>query len=244
MLGESKSKTLTKTLGAFDLTMLGIGAIIGTGVLVLTGLVAARDASAVIFSFMIAAIVCGFAALCYAEVASTLPVSGSVYTYSYATIGEFIAHLMGWTLLSVYVVTTAAVAGGWTGYFNNLVSGFGLEIPTELLKIPSQGGIVNLPAVVITLVLTWLLSRGTKESKRVNNIMVLIKIGIVILFIAVGAFYVQPENWTPFAPYGISGIFAGGAAVFFAFLGFDALATSAEEVKIHNVIYRLVLLLR
>ena len=112
---------------------------------------------------MIAAIVCGFAALCYAEVASTLPVSGSVYTYSYATIGEFIAHLMGWTLLSVYVVTTAAVAGGWTGYFNNLVSGFGLEIPTELLKIPSQGGIVNLPAVVITLVLTWLLSRGTKE---------------------------------------------------------------------------------
>lgn len=224
--------------------MLGIGAIIGTGVLVLTGLVAARDAGpAVIFSFMIAAIVCGFAALCYAEVASTLPVSGSVYTYSYATIGEFIAHLMGWTLLSVYVVTTAAVAGGWTGYFNNLVSGFGLEIPTELLKIPSQGGIVNLPAVVITLVLTWLLSRGTKESKRVNNIMVLIKIGIVILFIAVGAFYVQPENWTPFAPYGISGIFAGGAAVFFAFLGFDALATSAEEVKIHNVIYRLVLLL-
>lgn len=103
---------------------------------------------------------------------------------------------------------------------------------------------MNLPAVVITLVLTWLLSRGTKESKRVNNIMVLIKIGIVILFIAVGAFYVQPENWTPFAPYGISGIFAGGAAVFFAFLGFDALATSAEEVKIHNVIYQLVLLLR
>lgn len=167
---------------------------------------------------MIAAIVCGFAALCYAEVASTLPVSGSVYTYSYATIGEFIAHLMGWTLLSVYVVTTAAVAGGWTGYFNNLVSGFGLEIPTELLKIPSQGGIVNLPAVVITLVLTWLLSRGTKESKRVNNIMVLIKIGIVILFIAVGAFYVQPENWTPFAPYGISGIFAGGGDSILCFL--------------------------
>jgi APA family basic amino acid/polyamine antiporter len=232
LLGESKSKTLTKTLGAFDLTMLGIGAIIGTGVLVLTGLVAARDAGpAVIFSFMIAAIVCGFAALCYAEVASTLPVSGSVYTYSYATIGEFVAHLMGWTLLSVYVVTTAAVAGGWTGYFHNLVSGLGLEIPKALLTIPSQGGMVNLPAVIVTLVITWLLSRGTKESKRVNNIMVLIKIGIVVLFIAVGVFYVKPENWIPFAPYGLSGVFAGGAAVFFAFLGFDALATSAEEVK-------------
>ena len=158
---------------------------------------------------MIATIVCGFA-LCYAEVASTLPVSGSVY--SYATIGEFVAHLMGWTLLSVYVVTTAAVAGGWTGYFHNLVSGLGLEIPKALLTIPSQGGIVNLPAVIVTLVITWLLSRGTKESKRVNNIMVLIKIGIVVFFIA-------------FAP----------RAVFFAFLGFDALATSAE-VKIRNVI--------
>jgi APA family basic amino acid/polyamine antiporter len=232
LLGESQSKTLTKTLGAFDLTMLGIGAIIGTGVLVLTGLVAARDAGpAVIFSFMIAAIVCGFAALCYAEVASTLPVSGSVYAYSYVTIGEFVAHLMGWTLLSVYVVTTAAVAGGWTGYFHNLVSGLGLEIPKALLTIPSQGGMVNLPAVFVTLVITWLLSRGTKESKRVNNIMVLIKIGIVVLFIAVGVFYVKPENWIPFAPYGLSGVFTGGAAVFFAFLGFDALATSAEEVK-------------
>jgi APA family basic amino acid/polyamine antiporter len=232
LLEDSESKTLTKTLGAFDLTMLGIGAIIGTGVLVLTGLVASRDAGpAVIFSFMIAAIVCGFAALCYAEIASTLPVSGSVYTYSYATIGEFVAHLMGWTLLSVYIVTTAAVAGGWTGYFHNLLNGFGVEIPRSLLTIPTQGGTLNLPAVIITLLLTWLLSKGTKESKRVNNAMVLIKIGIVVLFISVGIFYVKPENWIPFAPYGISGIFAGGAAVFFAFLGFDALATSAEEVK-------------
>lgn len=232
LLKESKSETFSKTLGAFDLTILGIGAIIGTGVLVLTGLVAARDAGpAVIFSFIIAAVVCGFAALCYAEIASTLPVSGSVYTYSYVTIGEFVAHLMGWTLLSVYILTASAVASGWTGYFYNLVSGFGLEIPKALLTIPSQGGIVNLPAVIITLVLTWLLSRGMKESKRVNNAMVLVKIGIVVLFIAVGAFYVKPENWVPFAPYGLSGILAGGATVFFAFLGFDALATSAEEVK-------------
>ncbi|PED40602.1 amino acid permease [Bacillus cereus] len=232
LIEGKKNKTLTKTLGAFDLVMLGIGSIIGTGVLVLTGLVAANDAGpAVIFSFMIAAIASGLAAISYAEVASALPTSGSVYTYSYATIGEFVAHLIGWTLLSTYVVTTAAVASGWTGYFHNLIGGFGLEIPEALLTIPSQGGIVNLPAVIITLIIAWLLSRGTKESKRVNNIMVLIKIGMVALFIVVGVFYVKPENWVPFAPYGLSGILAGGAAVFFAFMGFDILATSAEEVK-------------
>lgn len=232
LLTQNKSKTFTKTLGAFDLIMLGIGSIIGTGVLVLTGLVAARDAGpAVIFSFVLAAIVCGFIALCYAEITSTLPTSGSVYTYSYATIGEFVAHLVGWTLLSIYIVATAAVASGWTGYFHNLISGFGFELPKALLTIPSQGGIMNLPAVTITLILSWMLSRGTRESKRINNIMVLIKIGMVILFIIVGIFYVKPENWVPFAPYGLSGVFAGGAAVFFAFMGFDILATSAEEVK-------------
>ncbi|MCI0766976.1 amino acid permease [Bacillus sp. TL12] len=232
LLEHNQSKTLTKTLGAFDLIMLGIGSIIGTGVLVLTGLVAAKDAGpAVIFSFALAAIVCTFIGLCYAEIASTLPTSGSVYTYSYATIGEFVAHLVGWTLLSIYIVATAAVAGGWTGYFHNLISGFGLEIPKVLLTIPSQGGIVNLPAVIITLILTWMLSRGTEESKRINNTMVLIKIGMVVLFILVGIFYVKPENWVPFAPYGLSGVFAGGAAILFAFTGFDILATSAEEVK-------------
>ena len=223
LLEHNKSKSLTKTLGLFDLIMLGIGSIIGTGVLVLTGLVAARDAGpAVIFSFILSAIVCGFIALCYAEIASALPTSGSVYTYSYATIGEFVAHLVGWTLLSIYIVATAAVASGWTGYFHNLISGLGLEIPKSLLLIPSQGGIINLPAVAITLIITLLLSRGTKESKRINNIMV---------FIVVGVFYVKPENWVPFTPYGLSGVLAGGAAVFFAFMGFDILATSAEEVK-------------
>src|SRR6478735_2380573 len=174
LLEQSQNKSLVKTLGAFDLTLLGIGAVIGTGVLVLTGLVAANDAGpAVIFSFILASIVCGFAALCYAEFASTIPVSGSVYTYTYATIGEVVAHLMGWTLLS----------------------------------------------------------RGTKESKKVNNFMVLVKLFIILLFIIVGAFYVKPSNWTPFMPYGIEGVVTGGAAVFFAFLGFDALSTSAEEVK-------------
>ncbi|MGY2613975.1 amino acid permease [Bacillus pretiosus] len=232
LLEHNQSKTLTKTLGAFDLIMLGVGSIIGTGVLVLTGLVAARDAGpAVIFSFVLAAIICGFIALCYAEIASTLPASGSVYTYSYATIGEFVAHLVGWSLLLIYIVATAAVAAGWTGYFHNLIKGFGLEIPKALVTIPSHGGIVNLPAVIITLILAWMLSRGTRESKRINNIMVLIKIGMILLFITVGIFYVKPTNWIPIAPYGLSGVFTGGAAILFAFTGFDILATSAEEVK-------------
>lgn len=232
LLEPGKSKTLMKTLGSFDLVMLGLGSIIGTGVLVLAGLVAARDAGpAVVFSFVLAAIVCGFIALCYAEIASILPVSGSVYTYAYATIGELVAHLVGWMLLSIYILATAAVASGWTGYFHNLISGLGLDMPKSLLMIPSQGGMMNLPAMVITLILAWMLSRGTKESKRINNIMVLIKIGMVILFIVVGVFYIKPENWVPFTPYGVSGVLAGGAAAFFTFMGFDILATSAEEVK-------------
>lgn len=232
LLKQGESKTLEKTMGAFDLTLLGIGAVIGTGVLVLTGLVAANDAGpSVIISFILAAIVCGFAALCYAEFASTLPVSGSVYTYTYATIGESIAHLMGWTLLSVYILTTATVASGWSSYFNQFLEGFNLGLPKELVTIPADGGVVNLPAIMITLLITWLLSRGTKESKKVNNFMVLVKLVVIGLFVIVGAFYVKPENWTPFAPFGIEGIMAGSAAVFFAFLGFDALSTSAEEVK-------------
>ncbi|HDX9669175.1 TPA: amino acid permease [Bacillus cereus] len=232
LLEHSKSKTLMKTLGSFDLVMLGLGSIIGTGVLVLAGLVAARDAGpAVVFSFVLAAIVCGFIALCYAEIASILPVSGSVYMYAYATIGELVAHLVGWMLLSIYILATAAVASGWTGYFHNLISGLGLEMPKSLLMIPSQGGMMNLPAIVITLIITWMLSRGTKESKRINNIMVLIKIVMVILFIVVGVFYINPGNWVPLTPYGISGVLTGGAAVFFTFMGFDILATSAEEVK-------------
>lgn len=163
LLEHNQSKTLTKTLGAFDLIMLGVGSIVGTGVLVLTGLVAATNAGpAVVFSFILAAIICGFIALCYAEIASTLPASGSVYTYSYATIGEFVAHLVGWSLLLIYIVATAAVAAGWTGYFHNLIKGFGLEIPKALVTIPSHGGIVNLPAVIITLILAWMLSRGTR----------------------------------------------------------------------------------
>jgi basic amino acid/polyamine antiporter, APA family len=229
---NEEKKNVTKSLGAMDLTLMGIGAVIGTGVLVLTGLVAARDAGpAVILSFILAAIVCGFAALCYAEFASTIPVSGSAYAYTYITVGEFIAHLMGWTLLSVYVLTTSAVAGGWSAYFGGFLEGFGIHLPKALTTIPGNGGIINLPAVLIILFITWLLSKGTKESKRINNAMVAVKIGVILLFLVVGVFYVKPDNWTPFMPFGIEGVLAGASAVFFAFLGFDALSTSAEEVK-------------
>ncbi|MED4135990.1 amino acid permease [Priestia megaterium] len=232
LLEENRSISFKKTLGAFDLTLLGIGATIGTGVLVLTGLMAANDSGpAVILSFMLAAIVCGFAALCYAEFTSTIPFSGSVNIYLYITIGEFAAHLMGWVLLSVYLLTTSAVAGGWSAYFNNFLKSFGFLLPKELITIPPDGGLFNLPAIAGTLFITFILSRGTKESKKVNNFMVIVKLSIVVLFIIVGIFHVQPMNWTPFMPYGISGVFVGSAAVFFAFLGFDALATSAEEVK-------------
>ncbi|TPG71253.1 amino acid permease [Brevibacillus laterosporus] len=232
LLEQGQKKSLNKTLTSFDLSLMGIGAVLGTGVMVLTGIVAARDAGpAVILSFMIAALVCGFAAFCYSEFASTIPVSGSAYTYTYATLGEFVAHLMGWTLLSVYFLTTSAVAVGWSAYFNTLLTGFGWGLPEQLVSTPMQGGIINLPAVIIVLLITLVLSRGTKESKKFNNFMVLVKLVVILLFIVVGVFYVKPENWSPFMPYGVDGIFAGAAAVFFAFLGFDAVSTSAEDCK-------------
>lgn len=219
-------------MGAFDLTLMGIGAVIGTGVMVLTGITAAQDAGpAVIFSFILAAVACSLAALCYAEISSALPVYGSAYIYSYTTMGEIVGHLMGWTLLSVYMVTSSAVASGWSSYFNNLLEGFGLSIPKQLLTTPEHGGIMNLPAIMITFVITWILSQGTKESKKFNNAMVIVKILIVALFIIAGSFYVKPENWQPFMPFGAEGVITGAAAVFFAYLGFDAISASAEDVK-------------
>ncbi|MFS0655424.1 amino acid permease [Bacillus sp. 179-C3.3 HS] len=232
LLEQSRQQKVEKTLGGLDLTLLGIGAVIGTGVMVLTGITAAKDAGpAVIFSFAIAAIVCSLAALCYAEMASAVPVFGSAYTYSYITMGELVGHLMGWTLLSVYMVTASAVSSGWSSYFNSLLEGFGVAIPHEFLVGPQQGGFMNLPAILVALLITWILSRGTKESKKFNNMMVFVKLGIIVLFIGVGGFYVQPDNWQPFMPFGFEGVIAGSAAVFFAFLGFDAISASAEEVK-------------
>jgi APA family basic amino acid/polyamine antiporter len=226
---------LAKVLGPFDLILMGIGAIVGTGIFVLTGTGAVTAGPALTLSFVVAAIACCFAALCYAEFASTVPVAGSIYTYSYATLGELAAWMIGWDLLLEYGLATSAVSVGWSGYFQSLMSGFGLYLPVELTAapgaLPGVHTIINLPALCIMLVLTAMLSIGVRESARVNNVMVVIKIAVVLLFIAVGARHVTPANWHPFMPYGINGMLGASALVFFAFIGFDAVTSAAEEVK-------------
>lgn len=225
---------LKKELGVFDLTMLGVGCVVGTGIFVLTGVAAAKHAGpGLILSFLLAGIVCAFCALCYAEFASMVPVSGSAYTYSYATFGEIIAWILGWDLILEYGFAASMVASGWSGYFQGLLSGFGLEIPKALSSAfnPAGGTYFDLPAVLIVLLLTFVVSRGAKESTRLNSIMVIIKVAVIILFISVGAFYVKPSNWTPFMPYGFSGVVTGAATAFLSYIGFDVVATAAEEVK-------------
>jgi len=226
---------LAKVLGPFDLILMGIGAIVGTGIFVLTGTGAVTAGPALTMSFVVAAIACGFAALCYAEFASTVPVAGSIYTYSYATLGELAAWMIGWDLLLEYGLATSAVSVGWSGYFQSLLSGFGWQLPVELTAapgaLPGVHTLINLPALCIMLVLTAMLSIGVRESARMNNIMVAIKIGVVLLFIAVGARHVAPANWHPFMPFGAHGMLSAAALVFFAFIGFDAVTSAAEEVK-------------
>ncbi|UIJ69647.1 amino acid permease (plasmid) [Bacillus cereus] len=231
---STKEESLKKELGAFDLTMLGIGAIIGTGIFVLTGVVAAEHAGpALILSFLLSGLACVFAALCYAEFASTVPVSGSAYTYSYTTFGELIAWILGWDLILEYGLASSAVASGWSGYFQGLLNGFGIILPTSLTSAynPAVGTYVDLPAICIIFLMTFLLTIGVKKSARFNALMVTIKLLVIALFIGVGVFYVKPENWTPFMPFGFSGVTTGAATVFFAYIGFDAVSTAAEEVK-------------
>ncbi|WP_394556646.1 amino acid permease [Priestia aryabhattai] len=231
---NSKGVKLKKDLGAFDLTMLGIGAIIGTGIFVLTGVAAAEHAGpALVISFIMSGLACVFAALCYAEFASTVPVSGSAYTYSYATFGELIAWILGWDLILEYGLASSAVASGWSGYFQGLLAGFGIHFPKALTSAynPANGTYVDIPAIMIVFLITLLLTQGVKKSSRFNAIMVIIKLAVVLLFIVVGVSYVKPENWTPFMPFGFSGVATGAATVFFAYIGFDAVATAAEEVR-------------
>ncbi|WML49916.1 amino acid permease [Neobacillus sp. PS3-34] len=231
---EQKNITLKKELGAFDLSMLGIGAIIGTGIFVLTGVAAAEHAGpALILSFVLSGLACVFAALCYAEFASTVPVSGSAYTYSYATFGELIAWILGWDLILEYGLASSAVASGWSGYFQGLIGGFGIHIPKAISSAydPAKGTYIDIPAIVIIFFITFLLTQGVKKSARFNSIMVIIKLAVVLLFIGVGVWYVKPGNWTPFMPFGFSGVTAGAATVFFAYIGFDAVSTAAEEVR-------------
>ena len=226
---------LKKVLGPFDLVLMGIGAIVGTGIFVLTGTGAVTAGPALTLSFIIAALACGFAALCYAEFASSVPVAGSIYTYSYFTLGEIVAWMIGWDLLLEYGLATSTVAVGWSGYFQSLLKGIGVVLPEALRAAPgAQPGVntlFNLPAFLIMIVLTWMLSLGVRESARINNIMVLIKTGVVILFIVVGVNYVKPENWQPFMPFGFGSVMSAAALVFFAFIGFDAVTSAAEEVK-------------
>jgi APA family basic amino acid/polyamine antiporter len=226
---------LKKVLGPFDLILMGIGAVIGTGIFVLTGTGAVTAGPALTLSFVIAGVCCGLAALCYAEFASTVPVAGSIYTYSYVTMGELVAWIIGWDLLLEYGLATSAVAVGWSGYFQSLITSVGLPLPEALRgapgAVPGQQTWFNLPAFGIMMVLTGMLSLGVRESARVNNIMVVIKLGVVLLFIAVGARHVHPTNWHPFMPHGAGGMLSAAALMFFAFIGFDSVTSAAEEVK-------------
>ena len=235
MIAGAQAAGLKKALGAIDLTFLGIGAIIGTGIFVLTGTGAVQAGPALMLSFVIAAIACGLAALSYAEFASTIPVAGSIYTYSYATLGELVAWIIGWDLMLEYGLASSAVSVGWSGYLQSLLQGFGLTLPTVLTAAPGAiPGVVtwfNLPAFLVMVVITTLLSIGIRESTRINNIMVFIKVSVVLLVIAVGLFHVTPANWKPFMPHGWNGVFGAAAVMFFAFIGFDAVSSAAEEVK-------------
>lgn len=232
ILATAEKKSLSRSLGAFQLTMLGIGGIIGTGIFVLTAEAAQLAGPGMLISFVLSALVCGLAALCYAELAAMVPVSGSAYTYSYATFGEILAWIVGWALVLEYAVAASAVAVGWSGYIvgvlNNLV---GIRLPVELVNGPYAGGIINLPAVVIALAVTWLLVIGTKESATVNAVLVAVKIAALAAFIALAVPAAQAENFQPFLPLGTTGAISAASIIFFAFVGFDAVSTAAEETK-------------
>ena len=257
---EDSEKGLKRTLSAASLVALGIGAIIGAGLFSLTGIAAAENAGpAVVYSFILAALGCAFAGLCYAEFASMIPVAGSAYTYSYATMGEFMAWIIGWDLVLEYALGAATVAASWSQYVSKFLHSFGIDIATALLHGPwdKDGGIVNLPAILIICLLSLLLIKGTKESALINNILVILKVAVVLVFIVLGWGFINPANHEPFIPvnqgevlmqsskmsfmeffqsdyfghFGWSGILRGAGVVFFAFIGFDAVSTAAQEAK-------------
>lgn len=238
---EYSNSGLKKCLTAFDLALLGIGCAIGTGIFVLTGIAAATQSGpAVVLSFVIAGIASAFAALAYAELAASVGGSGSAYGYSYVAFGEFIAWVMGWILLLEYGVGAAAVANGWAGYFINTLANFNIHLPVALTRAPMLGGLINLPAFAIIWVLTILLMIGVKESARFNSIIVVIKLSTIAIFIALASMHLNSDNWQPFMPFGWFstlengknvGVLAGASLVFFAYFGFDAVSTAAEEAK-------------
>lgn len=265
MLAEAKAEGLEKTLGVFDLIILGVGAIIGSGIFAVVGIAAAGSADgsslgagpALVISMIVAAFACIFSALCYSEFATMIPVAGGAYTYTFATLGEFAAWMVGWVLMLEYAIGFIAVACAWSNHFVQFLSGFEKVLPAWAahppvwlvndcfsaakivadnpgVHIPTLFGVpicINLPAIVIVLLITMILVRGTKDSTKMAGVMVFIKLAVIALFVVAGAFFVRPENWTPFAPNGAAGIFAGAFLIFFAYIGFDALATAAEECK-------------
>lgn len=232
-LSETKQDGgMNRVLGTFGLTMLGIGCIVGTGIFVLTGIAAANySGPALVISFIIAALACGCAALCYSEFAAMIPVAGSAYTYGYVALGEFWAWVIGWDLILEYTLALSAVSIGWSGYFGNILTNLGLALPKEFITAPEEGGLINLPAMAIIWIITLINMKGITQNSLVNDIIVVIKLAVVGLFIALGISHVEPANWTPFMPYGWSGVFTGASVIFFAYIGFDAVSTAAEEVK-------------
>lgn len=247
---EAHHKGLKKALGPFQLTAIGVGAIIGAGIFVLTGQAAALYAGpAVVFSFLFATIVALFAALCYAEMASTVPISGSLYTYAYVCLGEFPAWLFGWILVMKYLVICAAVPVGWSSYLTSFLADFGIELSAFFSKAPFEydpiqgwqatGSYINLPAMCIVAALGTLVALGTRVAVNVNNLMVIVKLVVIVLFIACGISFINSENWSPFIPentgtfgeFGWSGIFRAASVVFFAYNGFDVVSTLAQESK-------------
>jgi len=229
MLHSAEKSALKKNLTAFDLAALGIGAVVGTGIFVSTGVGAHLAGPAVVLSFIVAAVVSGLCALTYAELATIFPVAGSTYAYSYVAFGELIAWIIGWDLMLEYLVSSAAVASGWSGTFVGLLKSANIYLPIAITSTPAGGGIIDLPAILIVIFVTWVLLIGIKESAKLNNKIVLVKIGVILLFIALGVFHINVANYKPFAPFGWSGVMAGASIIFFAYIGFDAVSTAAEE---------------
>src|SRR5215212_3586117 len=246
---DAESNTLRRALGPLNLTTLGIGSIIGTGIFVLTGTAASQNAGpALVISMIFAGIACAFAGLCYAEFASLIPVAGSAYTYAYATMGELMAWIIGWDLVLEYALSTATVAVGWSGYFTSLLADAGLHLPAALSGAPGETvtmgatavpGIFNLPAAMIVLLVTALLVIGIRQSANANTVLVIIKSMVLIVFIVAGAAYINSDNLHPFIPantgkfgaFGWSGVLRGAGVIFFAYIGFDAVSTAAQEAK-------------
>ena len=233
LMAESQSdEGLKRAVGALDLTALGLGAVVGTGIFVIIGEAIGQSGPAIVLSFVLAGITCVFSALSYSELASTIPVSGSAYTYGYATLGELVAWIIGWDLILEYGISVAAVAVGWGGYLQDLLKSlFSINLPDAIAQAPGEGGSFNLPAVFLVLAVGALLIYGVKESTRANAVMVFLKVGILLFFVVAGALKFKGSNFTPFAPKGFSGTVDAAALIFFAYIGFDAISTAGEESK-------------